>query len=121
MTDKHWVYNDPRWHRLRKAAFDRYGRKCMATGLTEREHGITLSVDHIKPLSKYPHLAFRLSNLQIIELGLNRTKSDRHFMDWRPLRWRIYYSLIKSVKIILLIAFVMFAAIVIDGAGYLLK
>jgi hypothetical protein len=42
-------------------------------------------------------------------------------MDWRPLRWRIYYSLIKSVKIILLIAFVTFAAIVIDGAGYLLK
>jgi len=90
-------YSSPEWSALKKKAYKRYGRRCQATGLTEKD-GITLSVDHVKSRSKWPHLALKLSNVQILELGLNKTKSNRANWDWRPLHWRIYYQAIKWFK-----------------------
>ena len=87
----------------------------MATGLTEKD-GVTLSVDHIKPRSKRPELALKLSNVQILELGLNKTKGARIVKDWRPLRWKAYYSLIRILKLALS---VMFTAFLADQLGYL--
>lgn len=94
MTD---FYSSAEWSALKKKAYKRYGRRCQATGLTEKD-GITLSVDHVKSRSKWPHLALKLSNVQILELGLNKTKSNRANWDWRPLHWRAYYQAVKWVK-----------------------
>ena len=90
-------YNSQQWRELKRKAFKRYGRKCQATGLTEKD-GIVLSVDHIKPRSKRPDLALKLSNVQILELGLNKTKGARIVKDWRPLKWRVYYGFLLFVK-----------------------
>jgi len=91
---KHWVYDDPRWKKLKEKMYKRHPRKCMATGLTEKE-GINLSIDHIKSLDKYPKLAFKLRNLQILSQPVNSMKSNRIIKDWRPLRWRLFYFLIS--------------------------
>lgn len=103
---------DPRktkeWDRLKIKVYARYGRKCMATGLEEKD-GVILSVDHIKPVKTHPHLALKLSNLQILELGLNKTKGARIVKDWRPLQWRFYYLSIRVIKV----------GLVIAGIGYL--
>jgi len=90
-------YSSPEWSALKKKAYKRYGRRCQATGLTEKD-GITLSVDHVKSRSKWPHLALKLSNVQILELGLNKTKSNRANWDWRPLHWRAWYGFIALAK-----------------------
>lgn len=90
-------YQSKEWAELKRKAYKRYGRQCMATGLTEKD-GITLSVDHIKPRSKAPHLALKLSNVQVLELGLNKTKSNRANWDFRPWQWKLYYRIIKMTK-----------------------
>ena len=59
---------------------------------------LELSIDHIKPRSKYPHLALRLSNVQVLELGLNKTKGARIVKDWRPLKWKAYYILLNGLS-----------------------
>ena len=84
-------YQSKEWVALKKKVYKRYGRRCMATQWTEKD-GITLSIDHIKPRLKYPRLALSMSNMQVLELGLNKTKSDRIISDFRPLRWRLYYK-----------------------------
>jgi len=90
------IYDDPRWLPLTKRVYKAYGRKCMATKMTERD-GITLSVDHIKPVSKYPHLAFKFSNLQILAVPVNSMKSNKTEIDYRPLSTRIKYGMIKYI------------------------
>jgi hypothetical protein len=92
-------YQSKEWAALKKKVYARYGRSCMATGLTEKD-GITLSVDHVKPRSKHPHLALKLSNMQVLELGLNKTKGARIVKDWRPLRWKAYYIVIRVIKLL---------------------
>jgi hypothetical protein len=73
----------------------------MATGLTPEKQGITLSCDHIRPRADFPHLELEISNIQVIELGLNRTKSNVFIYDWRPFYWKWYYSIIRYTKILL--------------------
>lgn len=97
-------YASKEWVALKKKAYRRYGRRCMATGLTEKD-GITLSVDHVKSRSKHAHLALKLSNMQILEIGLNKTKSNRADWDFRPLRWKAYYFSIRWIKRLLLVGF----------------
>ena len=101
-------YQSTEWKALRKKAFKRYGHRCHATGLTEKD-GITLSIDHIKPRSKYPHLALKLSNVQVLELGLNKTKGARIVKDWRPLKWKAYYIILRVLKTSLLVIALSFA------------
>jgi len=98
-------YSSPEWSALKKKAYKRYGRKCAATGLTEKD-GITLSVDHVLPRSKAPHLALKLSNVQVLELGLNKTKSNRANWDFRPVHWRLWYWAIKWIKRALVVVIV---------------
>ena len=89
------IHNDPRWAKLRDRAYRRYGRVCMATGETSG-----LNVDHIKPASKFPHLAFKLSNVQILHEGINKAKSDSYMWDFRPYKWKLYYKLVTTIKVI---------------------
>ena len=113
MTD---FYQSKEWQALRKKAFKRYGHRCHATGLTEKD-GITLSIDHIRPRSKAPHLALKLSNVQVLELGLNKTKGARIVKDWRPLKWKAYYIIIKWIKRVLLSSLFLLCCLWLDCAN----
>lgn len=98
-------YQSKEWAALKKKVYARYGRKCHVTGWTEAD-GITLSIDHIKPRKKFPKLELVMENMQVMELGLNKIKSDRIMSksDYRPLRWKFYYLVIRLIKSGLLIA-----------------
>lgn len=69
---------DVRWQKLRRKVFQAYGRVCMKCGSVDDLH-----VDHIKPKSKYPRLAYRFSNMQILCKSCNYEKSNKNCSDYR--------------------------------------
>ena len=110
-------YQSKEWAALKKKVYARYGRVCMATGLKESD-GVTLSIDHIVPRSKAPKLALKLSNMQVLELGLNKTKGARIVKDWRPRRWRFYYFVIRVIKLCFFCAVINQVAYLGFGEGF---
>ncbi|MDO6719561.1 HNH endonuclease signature motif containing protein [Psychrosphaera sp. 1_MG-2023] len=75
-------YRTAKWLRLRTAAFEQFGNKCACCGATP-DTGAVLHVDHIKPRSKYPHLALELDNLQILCEACNMGKLNVSETQWR--------------------------------------
>lgn len=71
-------YRSPEWQRVRREAIRNYPRKCMRCGSRKM-----LEVAHIKARSKYPKLALKLSNLQILCKRCNLWQGTRT-MDFRP-------------------------------------
>lgn len=69
---KHWVYDDPRWKPLRYKTLRKYNFQCLSCNRGNLE----LHVDHIKPISKYPELAFDENNLQVLCKDCNLGKSN---------------------------------------------
>ena len=67
-----------RWENLRKEAFEKYGRRCHCCGATKK-----LTIDNIKPKSKYPELVFDIDNLQVLCWPCNKAKSNLHTTDYR--------------------------------------
>lgn len=76
-------YNSREWRALRYQALKKYGGACNACGRSAAEHGVVIHVDHIKPRSKYPHLALRLDNLQVLCHECNLAKGNRDEIKWR--------------------------------------
>lgn len=72
-------YTCPEWLQLRYQAFLIYGRKCQLCNVSDQ----ILHVDHIKPKSKFPELAFEIKNLQILCEQCNLGKSNLDETDWR--------------------------------------
>jgi len=70
--------NDKRWQNLRRRVFNAYGKVCMKCGSTDELH-----VDHIKPKSKYPKLAYDFDNLQVLCKTCNYEKSNKTCDDFR--------------------------------------
>lgn len=77
-------YASKEWRILRYRVIKKYGGECMACGKSKKRHGIVIHVDHIKPRSKFPTLAFEFSNLQILCEDCNLGKLDIDQTDWRP-------------------------------------
>ena len=77
-------YDSREWRKLRYQVIRKYGGRCMACGRSKQKHGVTIHVDHIKPRSKYPHLALISENLQILCEDCNLGKSNLDETDWRP-------------------------------------
>jgi 5-methylcytosine-specific restriction endonuclease McrA len=75
-------YETPEWRKLRYEALVKYGAKCSCCGTT-RADGKTIHVDHIKPRSRFPHLALTLSNLQVLCEDCNIGKGAWDHTDWR--------------------------------------
>lgn len=73
----------PEWRRARFEALRHSNGCCSLCGRSNREHGVILHVDHIKPKSKHPELALTLSNLQILCEDCNMGKGNRDDTDWR--------------------------------------
>lgn len=77
-------YVSDEWYRLRYKAIANNGRNCQACGGAGEIH-----VDHIKPISKYPHLAYDINNLQVLCRLCNKGKSNVDETDWRSKKWLI--------------------------------
>jgi 5-methylcytosine-specific restriction endonuclease McrA len=76
-------YTSGKWNRLRYQVLMEANGKCVLCGRSQREHGVVMEVDHIKPRSRYPNLSLVKSNLQVLCFDCNRGKSNRDTTDWR--------------------------------------
>jgi hypothetical protein len=76
-------YNSLDWKRLRAKVLEEQQGKCQLCGRTHREHGITLHVDHIVPISKDWNRRLDITNLQILCEDCNMGKGNRYQTDWR--------------------------------------
>lgn len=70
------------WKLLRYTALIRSSGQCECCGATPKT-GAVLHVDHIKPRSRYPHLALDLNNLQVLCSQCNIGKSNTDETDHR--------------------------------------
>ena len=78
----HWgaFHKSKKWKSLRNKIIEFYGKKCMRCGSEEKTQ-----VDHIKPKSDFPALAFCASNLQVLCWDCNRWKwNEKNHIDYRP-------------------------------------
>jgi len=71
-----------KWREVRFEALRASGGKCCLCGASPRV-GAVLHVDHIKPKSLYPKLAFEVSNLQVLCSDCNLGKGNRSEDDFR--------------------------------------
>lgn len=71
------------WLRLRYLKLSQSNGTCPRCHRTIQQDGITLQVDHIKPLGTHPGLAFDPSNLQVLCEDCNLGKSNRDATDFR--------------------------------------
>lgn len=71
-------YRSWEWKELRYKVLKHYGRKCMCCGETKR-----VVVDHIKPRRRYPELALKFDNLQVLCNDCNMGKGAWDETDWR--------------------------------------
>jgi len=76
-------YKSEEWRKLRYKVLRKYSAECMCCGRSKKYHGIVIHVDHVKPRSKYPHLALDFKNLQILCEDCNLGKSNIDETDWR--------------------------------------
>ena len=58
-----------KWKEVRSEFFSKTKLKCVKCGSTNQ-----LQADHIKPKSKYPHLALDVNNLQVLCWPCNKSK-----------------------------------------------
>lgn len=70
------------WKKARYIALIIYGNRCACCG-DGPEDGAIVTVDHIKPKSKYPELATDLRNLQVLCEACNVGKCNWDMTDWR--------------------------------------
>lgn len=72
-------YKTDKWRRLRYRVLRAHPMKCMLCGSEQKP----MHVDHIKPRSKHPHLAYEITNLQILCEACNIGKSNNYEDDFR--------------------------------------
>lgn len=77
-------YKSNDWQMLRVRVLEKYSCCCMMCGMSPKEHGIVIHVDHIKPRSKHPELSLDFNNLQLLCEDCNIGKMNRYETDYRP-------------------------------------
>ncbi|WP_432455603.1 MULTISPECIES: HNH endonuclease [unclassified Agarivorans] len=75
-------YSSAKWLRLRTKAFELYGNTCSCCGASPAT-GAVMHVDHIRPRSTHPELAYDIDNLQILCEHCNVGKSNLSTYQWR--------------------------------------
>ena len=74
-------YSSPEWNIIRKQVIKQKGRVCAECGRRIiRNNDIT--VDHIKPRSKYPDLTLKIENLRVLCRSCNSKKGNREFEEY---------------------------------------
>ena len=76
-------YSSLAWKVCRAWAIETMGQTCAMCGRSPKTHGVAIHVDHIKPRSKFPELAFDKNNLQILCDDCNIGKLNRFSTDYR--------------------------------------
>ena len=77
------MYRSEEWRVLRFRALEASDGCCVLCGRSKAKHGVVMHVDHIKPKSAFPELAFALSNLQVLCEDCNLGKGARSTTDYR--------------------------------------
>lgn len=90
--DANIFYRSNEWKQLRYRVLKKYGSSCMLCNVSAKS-GVQIHVDHIKPRSLYPELAFNFDNLQVLCSMCNEGKSNKDITDWRPKKEKV-----ESVK-----------------------
>lgn len=72
-------FNSKKWAELRYKVFKNSGGRCVLC----KKNNTRLHIDHIKPRSKYPELAFEIDNLQVLCGTCNIGKGSWDETDWR--------------------------------------
>lgn len=80
---KDGFYSSKEWRQIRYMVIKHYGGECMACGRSKKHHGVVIHVDHIKPRSRFPDLALKFDNLQVLCEECNLGKMTQ-IDDWRP-------------------------------------
>jgi len=80
--DNKFDYYCQKFRMLRLQVFARDGEKCGKCGAIPK-HGLSLTIDHIKPVSKYPELSLDIDNLQVLCWPCNQQKSNKNEIDYR--------------------------------------
>jgi 5-methylcytosine-specific restriction endonuclease McrA len=75
-------YESREWLDLRYLVLKKTNGACQLCGHRGSKEN-PIHVDHIKPRSKYPHLALVESNLQVLCGACNGGKSNKDETDWR--------------------------------------
>ena len=69
-------YSSPEWNLIRKQVIKAKGRVCSECG-NPIANSYDVTVDHIRPRSKYPELALDKDNLRVLCRSCNSSKGDR--------------------------------------------
>ena len=69
-------YSSPEWRQVRSEVIREYGRICFECGVYIKNSN-DVTVDHIRPRSKYPDLALDKQNLRVLCRSCNSSKGDR--------------------------------------------
>ena len=85
-------YKSRKWRELRKWALAKYGAKCMKCGSLD-----DIQVDHILSRSRFPRLRLSKHNVQILCGTCNKKKGSIDQTDYRPMRHKGYYYMIKII------------------------
>lgn len=75
-------YASYEWRKLRYQVIKDQGQRCKLCGRTPAD-GITINVDHIRPLKHNPELALEITNLQVLCHECNHGKANWDDTDWR--------------------------------------
>lgn len=73
-------YSSPEWAQLRALVIKEEGQVC-AECHKRIKNDEDVTVDHIRPRSKYPDLALRRENLRVLCRSCNSAKSDKDMID----------------------------------------
>lgn len=80
LSDAMAFYASAEWNVLRKLVLAEASRECEACSKLIRRKS-DLTVDHILPRGKYPHLALERSNMRVLCRSCNSRKGDRLLSD----------------------------------------
>lgn len=75
------VLNDAIWKRIRLYCLSKFKNECAKCG--DKPELNDLHVDHIKPKSLFPHLKYKIYNLQLLCKKCNFDKGNKNCNDYR--------------------------------------
>lgn len=80
IEEEQLFYSSPEWAKLRGLVIKEEGRVC-AHCHRHIKNDSDVTVDHIRPRSKYPDLALRRENLRVLCRKCNSVKKDKELVD----------------------------------------
>jgi len=83
MVERRGFYSSALWKRVRVAVIEECEGRCQMCGRSYKNNGVTITVDHIVPISIDWSKRLDKSNLQILCEDCNYGKGNSYITDWR--------------------------------------